>query len=259
MISERPYSGTQAVLRAIALLKTFSDAQPEWNLAQLAQAVSLNKTTAYRLLRALESEGMVGRNRDTGAYRLGPEAIAVGGRALRCNDVRFASHGSLEAMAQQVGEAATLEILVGDQVMVLDEVPSSHLVATWQSVGTRYPAHATSTGKLLLAYLSREERSRILQPPLARLTEHTLTDPEELERELARVQAQGFALASEELESGFVAVRAPVRHHDGQVVAAISVGGPTTRLCRERLEEAIAWVKQAADVVSSRLGYGRTG
>ena len=255
MKEKSPYSGTQAVLRAIALLKTFSDAQPEWSLGQLARAVGLNKTTAYRLLSALESERMLARNPATGAYRLGPEAIALGGRALRSNDLRFASQGELEDLAQRVGEAASLEILVGNQVMILAEVPSSHLVATWQSVGTRFPAHATSTGKLLLAYLSEAERAGILQPPLARLTEKTITDLDELERQLAQVRAQGFATADGEMEPGYVAVSAPVHNHEGQVVAAVSVGGPNIRLSPQRLPEVISLVEATADRISGRLGW----
>lgn len=255
MKEKNPYSGTQAVLRAIALLKTFSDPQPEWTLGQLAAAAGLNKTTAYRLLSALESERMVTRNRATGAYRLGPEAIALGGRALRSNDLRFASQGELEDLARRVGEAASLEILVGNQVMILAEVPSSHLVATWQSVGTRFPAHATSTGKLLLAYLSEADRSAILQPPLARLTDKTITDLAELGRQLAQVRAQGFATAEGEMEPGYVAVSAPVRNHEGQVVAAVSIGGPDIRLYPQRLPEVITLVKATADRISGRLGW----
>lgn len=255
MEEKNPYSGTQAVLRAIALLKTFSDTQPEWSLNQLARAARLNKTTAYRLLSALESERLVTRNPATGAYRLGPEAIALGGRALRSNDLRFASQGELEDLAQRVGEAASLEILVGSQVMILAEVPSSYLVATWQSVGTRFPAHATSTGKLLLAYLGEPERARILQPPLARLTDKTITDLDELEQQLAQVRAQGFATAEGEMEPGYVAVSAPVHNHEGQVVAAVSIGGPDIRLYPRRLPEVIALVKATAERISSRLGW----
>lgn len=255
MEEKNPYSGTQAVLRAIALLKTFSDTQPEWSLNQLARAARLNKTTAYRLLSALESERLVTRNSATGAYRLGPEAIALGGRALRSNDLRFASQGELEDLAQRVGEAASLEILVGSQVMILAEVPSSYLVATWQSVGTRFPAHATSTGKLLLAYLGEPERAKILQPPLARLTDKTITDLDELEQQLAQVRAQGFATAEGEMEPGYVAVSAPVHNHEGQVVAAVSIGGPDIRLYPQRLPEVIALVKATAERISSRLGW----
>jgi DNA-binding IclR family transcriptional regulator len=255
MTAEASYCGTQAVARAISLLKMFSDTQPEWSLSKLARAVDLNKTTAYRLLTALEREGMLTRNRRTGAYRLGPETIALGGRALRSNDLRSASHLELEALAQAVGEAATLEVLVGDQTLILEEVPASYLVATWQSIGTRYPAHATSTGQLLLAYRPDAERQAVLRPPFRRLAERTITDQEELARRLAQIRVQGYAIAVDELEPDFVAVSAPVRNHDGQVVAAVSIGGPATRLNPSRLPDVVRTVIQAGQRVSARLGY----
>jgi DNA-binding IclR family transcriptional regulator len=87
MITTEPYSGTQAVQRAVLLLKLFSDARPEWGLTELAKAAGLNKTTVYRLLTALASEGLVARSKATDAYRLGPEAIALGARAIRSNDL----------------------------------------------------------------------------------------------------------------------------------------------------------------------------
>ncbi len=258
MISVAAQSGTQSVLRAISLLKMFSDAQPEWSLSDLARAADLNKTTTYRLLTALEREGMLARNRRTGSYHLGPETIALGGRALRSNDLRSAGHAELEWLAGTVGEAATLEVLVGDQVLILEEVPASYLIAPWQSIGTRYPAHATSTGKLLLAALADTEREAALRRPFQRLTNKTITDPQEMEREMARISAQGYATAVEELEPDFVAVAAPVHNHDGQVVAAVSIGGPVTRLNAERLPQVTSAVVQAGRRISQRLGFKET-
>ena len=206
MIPNGSCSGTQSVVRAISLLKLFSDAQPEWSLSDLARAAELNKTTAHRLLTALERAGMLARSRHTGAYRLGPEIIALGGRALRSNDLRSAGLAELETLAARVGEAATLEILVGDQVLILEEIPASYLIAPWQTIGTRNPAHATSTGKLLLAFLPPAERAAALHPPLARLTEQTITDLDALERQLECIRACGHAAACGELEPDYVAV-----------------------------------------------------
>ncbi len=146
--TSEPYPGTQSVVRAISLLKAFSETHPEWGLTDLAQRVDLNKTTVYRLLTALESEGMVVQNPATQSYRLGPEMIALGTLALRSSDLRSASHPALEVLARETGETATLEILMDDQVFILDEVMGRHLIGATPSIGTRWPAHATSTGKV---------------------------------------------------------------------------------------------------------------
>ena len=258
MSTQEPYPGTQAVLRAIALLKAFTDQQPELGLAELARLVGLNKTTAYRLLTALESEGMIIRPAETEAYRLGPEIIAMGGRALRANDLRSVSRAELQQLAQNVGEAATLEILLDNEVLIVEEIPGGHLVSTNQAVGTRWPAHATSTGKVMLADLPPAALKAVLNQPLVQLTDHTITDPIGLQAELERVRQQGYSVADQEIEIGFMAVGAPLRNHDRAVVAAISVNGPTARLTPDRIAAVSRQVRAAADRISAKLGFRPT-
>jgi DNA-binding IclR family transcriptional regulator len=250
-----PYPGTQAVLRAIALLKAFSDEQPQLGLAELARMVGLNKTTTYRLLTALESQGLVARTPAGETYRLGPEVIALGGRALRASDLRSVSRAELMELARATGETATLEILVGQEVLVLDEVSGAHLVGATQYIGARWPAQATSTGKVLLAFLPEAEREKLLPQLLIQVTEQTITLAEALRQQLAVIRKQGYATAIEELEVGFSAIAAPIRNHDGQVVASLSINGPTTRLTPERLAEVVPLVVEAAGRVSTQLGF----
>jgi len=254
MSHSHPYPGTQTVRRAVALLKAFSDERPEWGLSDLARAVGLNKTTTYRLLMALESEGMVTRGAQSEGYRLGPAAITLGGRALRASGLRAAAHAELVALAQATNETATLEVLADGQVLILDEVFGSHVLGNTQSLGTRWPVHATSTGKVLLASLPEADREAILAGGLDRRTEHTRVSPAALRTELERVRAAGYATAIEELETGFVAVGAPVTNVTRAVVAAVSVGGPSLRLPAERLPAVAAQVVAAAERISKRLG-----
>jgi DNA-binding IclR family transcriptional regulator len=255
MPTSEPYPGTQAVLRALTLLKAFTDEQPELSLAELAQGARLNKTTTYRLLTALESEGLVARTGDTDTYRLGPEAIVLGGRAMRANNLREVCRPELETLARQTREAATVEMLSEGEVLTLDEVSGGYLVGAAQSVGTHWPLYATSTGKVLLAHLPETELDRLLQFPLTSFTTNTITTAEALHRELEQIRERGYALANEELEVGFIAIGAPIRNHNGQVVAAISVGGPRARLTQDKILEFANLVMQAAGRISARLGY----
>jgi IclR family transcriptional regulator, acetate operon repressor len=249
------YPGTQAVLRAITLLKAFSEEKPELNLSEIIAAADLKKTTAFRLLTALESEGLVERGQQPDTYRLGPEILALAGRALRSHDLRQACRNSLEKLAQETGETATLEIRVDDQVLIMDEAPGHHLLGTAPWLGTRWPLHATSTGKVMLAYMSQQERQVILKYPLPALTGRTLIVPERLAGELARIREQGFAVALEEVEAGFAAVAAPIFRLDGTVTAAISIGGPLLRLTPEVIQRIARLVVQQARAISYRLGY----
>jgi DNA-binding IclR family transcriptional regulator len=246
-----PYPGTQAVLRAITLLKAFTGARPELSLTDLARRARLNKTTAYRLITALESEGLVMRNPATDAYRLGPQMIALGGHAMRANDLHFASHLELDALAQATGETATLEVLAAaqggapEEVLILLEVVGRHVLGASQYVGTRWPAATTSTGKVLLAHQPADLLARMALP-------------DALRQELPAIRQQGYAIADGDLEAGYLAIGAPVRSHEGGVLAAISIGGPSSRLnpCREIL---IRQVMGAARRISERLGYDPEG
>jgi DNA-binding IclR family transcriptional regulator len=253
MNSRRAYPGTQAVLRAVRLLKALGAAPTPPTLAQLVRTVGLNKTTAYRLLTALEAEGLVERGTSDG-YRLGPELVALGSRALGARDLREAARGELMALAKQTRETAHLEVRVGAETLILDEVMGSHRVGTTPSLGTRWPAHATSTGKVLLAALSDEGLDALLKWPLQALTPRTITDRRALRRELQRVRDRGYATGIEELEPGFMAVAVPVLARDGQVVAAVGIGGPRLRLDPERLAAIAKTLPQHAARFSERLG-----
>jgi IclR family acetate operon transcriptional repressor len=255
MKQAKPYAGTQAVLRAISLLKVFSDERPSWSLAELVKHLALNKTTVFRLLSALQSEGLIAHNAGEDTYSLGSELVALGGRALRSNDLRTLSRQELKTLAQNTGESATMEILVQRDVLIIDEVQGEHLLSAGQWIGTRWPAHATSTGKSMLAHLSGDQLDQLLQEPLPRFTSKTITSIDSLKRELAKTRQRGYAIANEELQAGFVAIGAPVRNHTGDVIAATSVGGPSIRLSAPRVPQIGKMVIQAAERLSAQLGY----
>ncbi|MGH7538104.1 MAG: IclR family transcriptional regulator [Gemmatimonadales bacterium] len=255
MIAPRAYPGARAVARAVGLLKAFSDTRPEWRLSDLARAARLHKATTHRLLAALEREGMVTRDASGELYRLGPEAIALGARAARASDLRVVTAPELHALAAATGETATLEVPIGGDMLILDEVAGGALLGAVPEVGARWPIHATSTGKALLALLPESRRRASLPNRLARHTDRTIVSAGALERELARVRRRGYAVAAEELERGYVAVGAAVRDHDGHPVAAISLGGPRLRFPTARIAELGRAVNAAAARVSAALGY----
>ncbi len=248
-----PYPGTQAVRRAVELLKAFPLDRPERSLSELALSVGLNRTTAYRLLSALQSEGLIERHGV--AYRLGPEMMALGARAAGAGHLRAAARLAVAGLAEETGETVTVEVLVGREVVILDEAIGRHLVGTVPSLGTRWPAHATSTGKVLLASAPDETIAGFLAEPLERLTPRTIVDPATFRRELARVMDKGHAVTWEEVEVGFIAVAVPIRGATGAVVAALSVGGPKSRFPNERVADLAAHLPASANRVSERLGY----
>jgi DNA-binding IclR family transcriptional regulator len=252
---ERRVTGAQAIGRAFAILRVFTDGRPEWSLAELSREVALTKTTTFRLISALEREGMVARTRPSGAYRLGPRAIELGSLAQRSNSLHQAAHDELLALSATIGETCSLEILIGTSVLVLDEVQGRHKLSPAPFIGSRWPAHAASTGKVLLAAHGGWPAD---SPKPARLTPQTITSVARLNAELELVRERGWATAVEELEPGYVAVGAPVRNHLGAVVAAISSGGPSTPFTTPRIPRLARTVCDAAARISQRLGAGVT-
>jgi IclR family transcriptional regulator, acetate operon repressor len=250
-----PYPGTQSVWRAFALLKSFSEDHPRWALHELAKRHGYSKTTAYRLLSALEHEGFVEKDESAETYGLGPAVMELAGRAMRSSSLHQASQAELRGLVDRVGETASLEVLVEHEVLILDEIPAERLMTGRPWIGTRWPAYATSTGRAILALLPEDQRDVILRRPMKRFTPKTITDPVKLAAELEMASRHGFAVTEEELELGFTAVGSVVRGRSGEPVAALGIGGPSMRITPERIPQIGSLVRAAAARVSARLGY----
>lgn len=252
-----PIPGTQAIQRVLSILRAFSEECPRLSLTEISAAASLNKATAHRMLSVLEREHFVYRSPDSGEYQLGSEMIVLGARALNAVDVRAAARPELQALATETGEDATLEILVNTEVLILDEVRGKGLLVLGTEIGTRWPAHATATGKVLLTYAG--PASPETAADLLASTEHTIVDSDEWKAALAEVLSNGYATNIEELEYGYTSVAAPVLDRHGRAAAAISVGGSTERVTVNRLPALAKTVTEAASRISLRLGYRQAG
>jgi DNA-binding IclR family transcriptional regulator len=258
-------TGTQAVERAFSILRAFTDARREWALADLSRTLKLTKPTALRLLGVLERQGMLQRTVQGGSYRLGPTAIQLGALAQRSNDLPTAARAELEQLAAQTGETASLEVLTGPEILILDEARGRLRGSSSEQLGSRWPAHAAATGKVLLAAAREADNDAWrqfvtgTQGKLSRYTDRTITSMSRLTTELSQVAKQGYAIAIEEMAPGYVAVSAPIKDHHGQTVGAICVGGPTSRFSDKKLAPVIRQVVEAAHLISIRLGAGSNG
>ena len=232
MRERRTPQGAQAALRAVRLLKLFTAEQPELPLGEVSKLAGLNKTTTHRLLQALHSESLLDRNASNGAYRLGPALMALGVQALSSDNLRLKARPLLKRLAEETGETATLEIPIDDTMLILDEVTGGHFVAAGGNVGTRWPMHATSTGKAFIAF--HEYGIERLGERLTPLTANTITDLARLEGQFGEIRRRGFAETVDELEDGFSGVGAVVRGGTGEVLGALSICGPTQRMMENR-------------------------
>ena len=240
MTQFNPPQGAQSALRAIRLMKLFTPPHAEMPLGEISERAGLNKTTTHRLLQALASESLVERSETSGLYRLGTGLMALGVLALSSSDLRLRVRPVLKQLAKSSGETATLEVPIDDSMLILDEVSGGHCVGAVGNVGTRWPLHATSTGKALIAF--DERRMDSLGSAFAQLTPNTIVRRIDLEKQLGTIRQRGYAETVDELEDGFSGVGTIIRGGLGEVLGTLSICGPTQRMTdtrRARLGESL--------------------
>ena len=250
-----PVALVQSVDRALTVLEILAH-RGVAGVTEIAGELGVHKSTASRLVQVLETRGFVEQLADRGKYRLGLGIVRLAGALTVQRDLAHESRAACEALAADVGETVNVAILDGDRVINISEVrgPGAFAVHNW--VGQSTPPHATSSGKVLLAHRPGLDLRALLGDPLPQYTEHTLPDAASLERELVRVRMQGWAAAVEEYELGLNALAAPVRDHEGAVVAAVSVSGPSYRLSTATFPTVAARLLAATRAFSRRLGSG---
>jgi DNA-binding IclR family transcriptional regulator len=249
----------RSVERAVAILDML--AQGGWSTgAEVARELRVHRSTALRLLGTLEKHGLVERDLRTARYRLGRRLPQLASVVTGEFDLRYIAHPVCEHLAAQTGETATFELLIGDDVVPIEQVTASTSVVSINWLGRRYPVHCTASGKVFLAFGPEAVRERLLAQPLERMTPHTITDRAALEVQLEQARQSGVAHTHEELEVGVDAIAAPVHGPDGEVVAAVDVSGPSHRLQAGARPELERLTREAAADLSRRLGFrGRRG
>jgi len=253
---ERRGSRVQSVDRAIVILKSFSVEKPERGVGELSRELGLHKSTVSRPMSTLERGGLLSRNPETQRYRLGIGLLGLAAQVVGYTDVREVARPALWQLAEDCQETVNLVILDAGQVINLEQfVPPARQVKNIGRVGRRMCPHCTAAGKVLLAYLSPDRLNRMLSSKLERFTPYTITDPDQLQQELARVCERGYAVAQEELEEGLNVVAAPIYGHRGQVIAAASIAGPAYRVMPELFPHLAARLMEVANEISQQLGY----
>jgi DNA-binding IclR family transcriptional regulator len=247
---------TRTISRAIAILQAFDETRLELGVTELGQLTGLDKSTVYRLLNAMQQGGLITQNVVTTKYHLGFGLLHLAGLALQNLDLPRIVRPHLEELAEYSKETVNLSILNDDdKVINIDGINSSRRVRNVGWIGREMPPHAVSGGKVMMAFLPDERLDRILVRGLPAQTKNTITTRASLLRELGEIQKAGYGTAREELEIGLNAVAAPIWNHEGIVVAALSVSGPSFRLSAERLVELGEATKGTADRISRQIGY----
>jgi len=248
-------TGVQSVDRAVRALEILARTGG-CGVSAVAAELEVHKSTAFRLLAALEDRGLVEQNHDRGKYQLGFGILRLASAIPVHLDLVRQARPVLGELARELGETVDLAVIREHYAVNVDEARGPAAISAQNWMGQLTPLYATSSGKVLLAHLDAERRRRVLdatgQP---RLTDRTITSRTALEKQLERVQLEGFATTVEEYEVGLNAVAVPVQDHTGVVVAAVSASGPAYRLVPDRMQELVAPLRAAGGLISGRMGY----
>ena len=257
-------SNVQAIEKGCKILDLLSRGNGSYSIREISHALKLPKPTIHRILHTLCSLGFVLQDPDSKEYFLGFRLVELGQAVLNRIDFRKEAEPFLNNLANRIQETVHLAQLDDGKIVYLDKVekigvPTGLRMAS--RIGARNYAHSSALGKVLLAFSPKDKLKEIYKRKgLPNLTENTITKLHQFQKHLTQVRSQGYAIDDEENEKGIRCVAAPVKDHTGEVIAAISISGPTVRMTLERIDRELKEpIVSTADSISRQLGYKNQG
>ncbi len=226
-------------------------------LTELAHTLSLNKSTVLRLTGPLQESGLLVRDHDSGRFRLGLGALRLGQAYLSTLDLRTVAAEHLRALQRTAQQTCHLVVNDGTEVVYIDKVENEANVRMGSRVGSRAPMYCTAVGKATLAWLDESAVAAVVTAGLPAVTPYTITDPDRLATELARIRERGYAVDDRENETDVRCVAAPVFDHDNRVVGALSVSGLSSRMTAATIRVLAPQVARTGRQISRELGSAR--
>ena len=224
-----------SVANAARILKSFTPGQSTWGVSDLARHLALSTSSTHRLLSTLADEGVLEQEPETGHYRLGLAVFDLAAAVPTQRTLHEAVLVSMTELRSRTGETVQVGVLDGREVVYVERLDSPNTLRVFTELGRRAHAHCTSSGKALLAFVPKNQREDILDGwDLPKRTDHTITDLDALRRELNLVRRRGYAENRQESEPGVVSIAAPIRDSSGEVVASLSLAGPSERMDAHR-------------------------
>jgi len=240
--------------KGIQVIRAFDRQAPALSLSEVAARARLPAATARRCLRTLEELGFV--TRSGRVFLLRPKVLELGAAYLDSMNIETLTKTHLEDLASRTGDSAALSVLDGTDIVYVVRASARTLMRLEAHVGSRFPAHATSMGRVLLAGLSPDGLKRYFrEATFSALTKHTVTDRARLARLIEECRQAGHAAVEDELAYGVVAVAVPVLDGAGRVVAALNNSSHSRKITRNRLvRERLAMLREASRQISAELG-----
>jgi DNA-binding IclR family transcriptional regulator len=257
-LSEPAYR-IQVLDRAFRILDVLAEVDGELGATEVAERLRLHKSTTHRLLVILERQRFIEKNPDNAKYRLGWRLFELGTLAVSRLDLYSLAKPYVARLVEETGETAHLGVIRGGELISLVNAESRRSVRTPSTVGKRAPLYCTSQGKAMLAFMPEESAAELIRNlHFQSFTRNTIMRPSRLKAEMAQIRQQGYAVDDEEFEEGLRCIGAAVHDHAGEVIAGISIAGPTFRVGGDRMPELVEAVMATARQLSAALGFQRS-
>ena len=250
-----------SLARGFKLLEKLAEAGEPLTLSQIAESMEMTLPTAYRFLYTLQAIEFIEKEPDRKAYRITPKVLKLGYGVFRSSELWNTAHPYLVKASQEYGETFNLAILEKDQILYIDRIKTQSILTINLEIGSKLPAYCTSMGRVLLAWLPREEaRRRLKINPRKKHTAHTVTKLDALLAILKQVRKNGYSVNGGELASELVSAAAPVLNRQGEAVAALNMAVNAARHDSDYLQSVmVPAVMQCAEKISAAMGYFKEG
>ena len=249
-------SNVQSVNRAIAIIKKLGGSKEGVSVTNLSRELKLNISTVSRLLKTLRADGIVTQNETTLRYSLGIGFLEIALNFWGSMDLRKAAVKHMKKLQENTNETVNLAVIDEFEVVYIDRIESKQEFRHSISIGKRAPVHCTSLGKAIVAFMDLEMISKNLSKiPLQKMTSFSKNKPDEIIEELIEIRKTKIAIDDREHQEHIRCVGSPIFDVRGNVVAAVSVSGPISRVSYQILEELKREIKDAARLISMDLGW----
>ncbi len=246
----------QTIDRSVEILDCFTLDKPALGVREVARRTGLSSSTAGRLMAHLKEKGILNQDSETQLYMMGAKVLAWAGIYTVTSDVRAVALPVMVRLQEQTRETISLYVLEGNERVCVERFESPETVRIVARVGRRIPLYAGSAGKVFLAFMPESRRESILQSlEMTPMTERTITNLDELRRNLQQIREQGYATSNGEWIIDAAGTAAPIFDAHGLVVAAISISGPIQRFSKQKMKEMAQLLLRETRNISQELGY----
>ena len=247
--------GVQSVDRVLDMIEALAEEQEGLGITELAGRVGLHKSTAHRLISTLAKRNYIEKT-DAGNYKIGMKLIEAVSCYINSLELQTEARPYIADIASHLGLTSHLGVLDGDQVVYIEKMDVVSTVKMYSQIGLRMHAYCSSLGKCLLSNYSKEDLERRMKNcSFIKFTPNTISDMEQLHKEMAKVRKQGWAMDDQEYEMGHRCIGAPIYDYRGDIIASISASGNVRVLTDDRIRETAEYVKQVGLEISRSMGY----